>query len=49
MATSFQQQSDTRNLNLSKSVPTPQHGQQPDRETLKRPEPRSFTTAPRPH
>jgi len=44
MPQGFQQQSSDRNLNFSKSAPTPQHGAKPDREALKREETRSFST-----
>jgi hypothetical protein len=45
-----QQQASDRNLNFSKSAPTPQHGQRPDREVLKRPEPRNVAPQqPGPH
>jgi hypothetical protein len=50
VTTQFEQQQATeRNLNFSKSAPTPQHGQKPDPEALKRPEPRSFVPQPGPH
>jgi hypothetical protein len=41
MPQGFQQQSTDRNLNFSKSAPTPQH--KADREALKREEQRSFS------
>ena len=43
MPQGFQQQSSDRNLNFSKSAPTPQHGAKGDREALKREEQRSFS------
>ena len=50
MSTHFEQQQATqRNLNFSKSAPTPQHGKPADKEVLKRPEPRSFTPRSGPH
>jgi hypothetical protein len=50
MTTHFEQQQATeRNLNFSKSAPTPQHGQKADKEVLKRPEPRAFAPQPGPH
>jgi hypothetical protein len=44
MPQGFQQQPSDRNLNFSRSAPTPQHGAKPDRETLKREDRRSFST-----
>ena len=50
MTTHFEQQQATeRNLNFSKSAPTPQHGKPADKEALKRPEPRAFAPQPGPH
>ena len=43
MPQGFQQQSTDRNLNFSRSAPTPQHGAKGDREVLKREEQRSFS------
>jgi hypothetical protein len=43
MPQGFQQQSSDRNLNFSKSAPTPQHGAKGDRDALKREEQRSFS------
>jgi hypothetical protein len=44
-----QQQATDRNLNFSKSAPTPQHGQKADKQVLKRAEPRTFSPQPGPH
>ena len=49
MPQGFQQQSSDRNLNFSKSAPTPQHGAKADREALKREDPRSFAPKARQH
>jgi len=50
VSTHFEQQQATqRNLNFSKSAPTPQHGKPADKAVLKRPEPRTFASQPGPH
>jgi hypothetical protein len=49
MPQGFQQQSSDRNLNFSKSAPSPQHGQQADKETLKHEQQRSFAPKPPQH
>jgi hypothetical protein len=50
LTTHFEQQQATqRNLNFSKSAPTPQHGQKPDPQALQRPEPRTLAPPPGPH
>lgn len=51
MTTHFdQQQATERNLNFSKSAPTPQHGQKADKGVLnRRAEPRAPASQPGPH
>ena len=49
MTDGFQHQATQRNLNFSKSAPTPQHGAKADKQVLKRQEPRSWTPKPGPH